>query len=151
MVTKKAFQHFKGIYELPCGWEVEDEYYKEVIEPEIDKMYWTCIRAEFMYKCLYDGEKPLSKRDYGRTRFTHDTIHDKMTTLFQVRTKSEIRAFNRGIRKMQIQKALYATKLQKVPFKELLEEYEELKNYYERGVYKRGGYIDKFVQCIHRF
>ena len=65
-LTKESFQYFKGVYELPISWTVEDEYYDRVIQPELDKMYWTQKRAEFMLECLYPNEKPLSKRDYGR-------------------------------------------------------------------------------------
>ena len=145
-ISKEAFEHFKGIYELECGWVVDDDYYEEVIKPEVDKMYWTCKRAEFMFKCLYPGEKPLSKQDYARTRFTHDKIYEKMDTTFQIRTKSEDEAFQRGWRRLQIGKGLYPFGISE---SEAIEKDEEIKRYYETGCYKRGGFVDKFFANIH--
>ena len=108
-LTKESFQYFKGIYELPCGWVVEDDYYEDVIQPQLDLMKNAKYRAEFMFKCLYPNEKPLSKEDYKRTRYTHRKICDKRSTLMQVRTKSEDESFQRMGRKLKIVKGIYPT------------------------------------------
>ena len=146
-LTRKAFEHFKGIYELKeCSWIVDDDYYKEVVEPELDKMLHTKYMAEFMFKCLYPDERPLSKKDYGRTRFTHRKIDEKMNTLAQVRTKSEDEAFQRGWRRLQIGKGLYPFGIRE---DDAIEKYEEIRIYYEEGRYRRGSFVDKFIAHIH--
>lgn len=148
-LTKESFQYFKGVYELPISWTVEDEYYEEVIQPELDKMYWTQKRAEFMLECLYPNEKPLSKRDYGRTRFTLERIMDKRLTLMQVEKKSQQEARCRGDRKMQIIKGFCVPF--DVCFDDAIENYPEIKKYYEEGRCKQGGFIHKVIMPIHRF
>lgn len=147
-LTKQSFQYFKGVYELPCGWCVEDQYYEEVIQPELDKMKWAKYRAEFMFKCLYPGERPLSKEDYKRTRYTHMKICDKLSTLYQVETKSQKEARGRGMRKLKIQKGLYPFGIR---FDEAIEKYPEIKKYYEEGTCKQGSFVHKFIMPIHRF
>ena len=147
-ITKQSFEYFKGVYELKCGWCVEDEYYEEVIQPQLDLMKWAEIRAEFMFKCLYPNEKPLSKEDYKRTRYTHMKIWDKRSTLMQVEKQSRADARNKGHRKMQIVKGLYPFG---ISFDEAIENYEESKQYYEKGTYKRNSFIHKFIAPIHRF
>ena len=122
-LTKESFQYFKGIYELPCGWVVEDDYYEDVIQPQLDLMKNAKYRAEFMFKCLYPNEKPLSKEDYKRTRYTHRKICDKRSTLMQVRTKSEDESFQRMGRKLKIVKGIYPTGMS---FEEAMEN-EEIK------------------------
>lgn len=145
-LTRKSFQNFKGVSELKCGWIVEDRYFEEVIRPEIDKMHHTQIMAEFAFKCLYKGERPLSKEDYKRVRYTHEKIRSKKSSLMQVRTKSEDEAFQRNIRAMKIQKGIYPTG---IPFEEALQN-EEIKKYYEEGRYKKGGFVAKHIVPIHR-
>lgn len=151
MVTKKAFQHFNGIYELECTWTVTEKYHKEVIQPEINKMMHTKYMAEFMFKCTFKDEKPLSKKDYGRTRYTHNIICDKIDTLYQIRTDIERKKFSMGIRKLQIEKGLYPFKTGDKSFDELIEEYEELKLYYEEGKYKKGSFVDRYIAHISKF
>ena len=131
-MSKKAFEHFKGAYELQCGYIVEDDYYEEVIEQELKKMDNTILRIEFMYKCLYDGEKPLSRKDYGRTRFTERTIRDKRTTLYQVRTKSESDAFQRGMRNLNLQQKTYG-----IYSWDKMKDTEFAQDYIEKGVIKK--------------
>lgn len=86
---------------------VTDEYYNKVIIPEIKKINSTKRRAEFMFKCLYPGEKPLSKQDYNRTRFTHRILSDKLTNLYQIKTESQNESFQKGMRKLDLQKKTY--------------------------------------------
>ena len=131
-ISKKAFEHFKGAYELQCGYIVEDEYYNEVIEPELKKMGNTLLRIEFMYKCLYPNEKPLSRKDYGRTRFTERTIRDKRTNLYQIRTKSENETFQRGMRSLNLQQKTYG-----IYSWNDLKDTEFAHDYIEKGVIKK--------------
>lgn len=140
-ITKESFRYFKGIYELHCGWIVDDEYYDETIKPQLDLMKWAMFRCEFAFKCLYPNEKPLSKEDYGRTRYTHEKICSKRSTLMQVRTKSEDKSFQRNMRALKIQKGIYPTGMS---FEEALEN-EEIKKYYETGRYKKGSFVAKCI------
>lgn len=144
-LTKESFQYFKGIYELPCGWVVEDDYYEDVIQPQLDLMKNAKYRAEFMFKCLYPNEKPLSKEDYKRTRYTHRKICDKRSTLMQVRTKSEDESFQRMGRKLKIEKGIYPTGMS---FDEAMEN-EEIRRYYETGGYKKGSFVAKCIVPLH--
>ena len=146
-LTKQSFQYFKGVYELPCGWTVEDDYYEEVIQPQLDLMKWAMYRAEFMFKCSYPNERPLSKEDYKRTRYTHMKICDKRDCLMQVEKQSTADGRNRGHRKMQIVKGIYPFGLS---FEEAIKN-EEIKRYYEKGLYKKGSFVHKFIAPIHRF
>ena len=147
-VTKESFQYFKGIYELPCGWTVDDDYYDEVIQPQLDLMKNAIYRAEFMFKCLYPNERPLSKEDYKRTRYTHMKLCDKRDTLMQVEKQSRADARARGHRKMQIVKGLYPFGIE---FDDAIEKYDEIKEYYEKGTYKMNSFVHKFIAPIHRF
>ena len=149
-VTKKAFEHFKGVYEMECGWTVDNET-MEALNQEWQKMKNTMWRIKFAYTCLYEGEKPLSKKDYGRVRFTERTIQQKMDSICHVYTHDEVNAFNRKIRRWQIEKGLYPFKTGGKSFNELIEEHEELRIYYEEGRYKRGSFVDKYIAHIHRF
>lgn len=151
MVTKEAFHHFKEINDFNCSWIVEDDFYKTEIEPEIKKIKQTRLRAEFMYKCLYLGEKPLSKKDYGRTRYTANLLWQKASSLCNVKTKSEDEAFQKGMRRLQIEKGLYPFKSNGKTIDERIEDNPELKKYYETGRYTRGGFVDKYIADIHRF
>ena len=144
-VTKESFQYFKGVGELRCGWVVEDEYYEEVIRPQLDLMKNSIIRAEFMFKCLYKGERPLSKEDYNRTRYTHTKISNKFHQLSQVETKSHQEGMNRWFRKMQICKGIYPLGL---TFEEAIKD-EEIKRYYEKGLYKSGSFVAKHIAPLH--
>ena len=145
-ISKESFQYFKGVYELHCGWIVDDDYFKEVIEPELNKMRVTQIRAEFMFKCLYPNERPLSKEDYKRTRYAHRKICDKHDCLAQVRTKSENESFQRMCRKLQIQKGIYPLGLS---FDEAMDD-EEIKDFYETGRYKGGSFVAKCIVPLNR-
>lgn len=144
MVNEEIY--FKGICELPCGWTVEEEFYNAVIKPELRKMRHTEIMAEFMFKCLYKGEKPLSKEDYKRTRFTHRKIWSKRTTLAQVRTKNEVKAFAKKMRRWKIEKGVYPLGLN---FEEALKN-EEIKKYYEDGLYAAGSFVEKVIVPINK-
>ena len=144
-LTKESFQYFKGVYELHCGWTVDDDYYNEVIEPELNKMRWAKYRAEFMFKCLYTNERPLSKEDYKRTRYAHRKICDKHDCLAQVRTKSEDESFQRMGRKLKIVKGIYPTGMS---FDEAMEN-EEIRRYYETGRYKKGSFVAKCIVPLH--
>ena len=73
---------------------------------------------------------------------------DKRRTLMQVEKKSQQEARCRGNRKMQIIKGFC------VPFDVCFDEAmenEEIKRYYEKGVYKRNSFVHKFIAPIHRF
>lgn len=144
-LTKESFQYFKGKKQLKCGWVVEDEFYEEVINPELKKMKWAMYRAEFMFKCLYPNEKPMSKEDYSRTRYAHRKIRDKRDHLMQVRTKSEHEANQRWGRKMKIEKGIYPTGMS---FDEAMEN-EEIRRYYETGMYKKGSFVAKCIVPLH--
>lgn len=144
-LTKESFRYFKGKKQLKCGWTVEEDYYKKVIRPEIRKMNATIIRAEFMFKCLYPDERPLSEGDYKRIRYTHRKICDKRDHLSQVRTNSEDEAFQRGMRKLKISKGVYPLGLS---FDEAMEN-EEIRRYYETGRYKRGSFVAKCIVPLH--
>lgn len=144
-VTKESFKYFKGIHELQCGWTVDDDYYDEVIQPQLDLMKNAMYRAEFMFKCLYKGERPLSKEDYKRTRFTHRSIWRKYTTLSQVQKKSEDEAFQRNMRKMKISKGIYPLGMS---FDEAMEN-DEIKRFYETGKYKKGSFVAKCIVPLH--
>lgn len=144
-LTKESFQYFKGVYELHCGWTVDDDYYNEVIEPELNKMRWAKYRAEFMFKCLYPNERPLSKEDYKRTRYAHRKICDKHDCLAQVRTKSEDESFQRMGRKLKIEKGIYPTGMS---FDEAMEN-EEIRRYYETGRYKKSSFVAKCIVPLH--
>ena len=146
-LTKQSFQYFKGISELRCGWTVEDDYYEEVIQPQLDLMRGAMYRAEFMFKCLYPNERPLSKEDYKRTRYAHRNISNKYHSLSQVQKKSVDDAFQRNIRKMKICKGIYPFGLS---FEEAIKD-EEIKRYYEKGLYKEGSFVHKFIAPIHKF
>lgn len=145
-MSKKAFEHFKGVYERKnCGWVVDNETMEE-LDQEYKKMKNTMWRIKFAYTCLYKGEKPLSKKDYARVRFTERKIQNKMDSICHVQTYEEVEAFGRGIRRLQIGKGLY-------PFgigeDEAIEKYPEIKKYYETGRYKRGSFVDKYIACIN--
>ena len=144
-VTKESFQYFKGVYELHCGWTVDDDYYREVIRPQLKLMRMAIIRCEFAFKCLYKGEKPLSKEDYARVRYTHRKLNAKFSTLSQVQTKSDDEAFQRGIRKMKISKGVYPFGLS---FDEALKD-DDIKRYYETGRYKKGSFVAKCIAPLH--
>ncbi len=144
-ITKESFKYFKGVYELQCGWTVDDDYYDEVIQPQLDLMKNAMFRAEFMFKCLYPNERPLSKEDYKRTRFTHRAIDRKFSTLSQVQKKSEDEAFQRGMRKMKICKGIYPFGLS---FEEAIKD-EDIKRYYETGRYKKGSFVAKCIAPLH--
>lgn len=146
-INKKAFEHFKGVYELKCGWEVDDDFYNEVIDPEITKLTATIYRAEFAFKCCYPGERPLSKKDYARVRFTHRILEEKCSTLCHVRTRTEIEESGKGVRAFQIQKYLMGTDLS---WEEALER-PDVQMYIEEGRCKRGSWIHKYVVDIHHF
>ena len=143
-LTEQSFQYFKGMSELKCSWTVEDDYYEEVIKPQMAIMRATQIRAEFMFKCLYKGEKPLSKEDYKRTRYAHTKISNKLHQLYQVETKSRAEARNRGMRKLKIEKGVYPLGLS---FEKAIKD-EEIKRYYEKGLYKEGSFVHKFIAPI---
>ena len=145
MVTKEAFEHFKGVYERHTGWEVDNET-KAELDKEWQKMRNTMWRIKFSYQCLYPNEKPLTKRDYGRLKFTERTIQSKMGCISQVRTHEEVEVFNRGCRRLQIGKGLYPFGIRE---SEAIEKYDEIRLYYEEGKYKRGGFVDKFIAHIH--
>ena len=144
-VTKESFRYFKGVYELHCGWDVDDDYYDEVIQPQLDLMRNAMYRAEFMFKCLYPNERPLSKEDYKRTRFTHRSIWRKYTTLSQVQKKSDDEAFQRNMRNMKISKRVYPFGLS---FEEAIKD-EDIKTYYETGRYKKGSFVAKCIAPLH--
>lgn len=144
-LTKKAFQHFNDDF---GGYIVEDEM-KPLIDAEYNKIRNTLYRMAFAYKCLYPNERPLSKRDYARLKFTEDVLWNKKTGLMQKRTKSENEAFQRGMRMLQLQKGCY-------PFQidvraEIENGNEEFCKFYYEGRYKKGSFIDKFVAHLHRF
>ena len=144
-VTKESFRYFKGIYELQCGWIVDDDYYDKVIQPQLDLMKNAIYRAEFMFKCLYPNERPLSKEDYKRTRFAHRSIWRKYTTLSQVQKKSEDESFQRNMRKMKICKGIYPTGMS---FDEAMEN-DEIRRFYETGKYKKGIFVAKCIVPLH--
>lgn len=145
-VTKESFRYFKGVRELRCGWVVEDDYYKEVIQPQLDKMKWAKYRAEFMFKCLYPNERPLSKEDYKRIRYTHRRICSKRSTLMQVEKKSEHEASQRFCRRLKIEKGVYPLGWS---FEEAIEKSEEIRRYYELGRYKKGSFVAKCIAPLH--
>lgn len=145
-LSKESFQYFKGIYELKdCGWIVSDEYYDEVVQPQLDLMKNAIYRTEFAFKCLYPNEKPLSKEDYSRTRYTHRKILQKRDTLMQVRTESENESFQKFSRKMKIEKGIYPLG---ISFDEAMEN-EEIKRYYEKGLYKKGSFVARHIVPLH--
>ena len=144
-LTKQSFQYFKGVYELHCGWVVDDDYYDEVIKPELRKMKWAKYRCEFAFKCLYPNEKPLSKEDYKRTRYAHKKICSKRSTLMQVERKSVHEANQRFVRKMKIEKGVYPLGMD---FKEAMKN-DEIKRYYELGRYKKGSFVAKCIAPLH--
>ena len=144
-LTKQSFQYFKGVYELHCGWVVDDDYYNEVIKTQLRKMKWAKYRCEFAFKCLYPNEKPLSKEDYKRTRYAHKKICDKMDCLAQVRTKSENESFQRMGRKLKIEKGVYPLGMD---FEEAMKN-DEIKRYYELGRYKKGSFVAKCIAPLH--
>lgn len=145
-LSKESFQYFKGIYELKdCGWIVSDEYYDEVVQPQLDLMKNTIYRAEFVFKCLYPNEKPLSKEDYSRIRYTHRKILQKRDTLMQVRTESENESFQRFGRKMKIEKGIYPLG---ISFEEAMKN-EEIKRYYEKGLYKKESFVARHIVPLH--
>ena len=69
-----------------------------------------------------------------------------MDSISHVRTKSEVQAFNRGMRKLQIGKGLYPFGISE---NEAIEKYDEIKRYYETGRYKKGSFVDKHIAGIH--
>ena len=147
-ISKEAFNHWNLIDEngyARFGYVFDDEL--EPLRDEIvKKMQHTLYMMKFAYQCLYPNERPLSKRDYGRLKFTERQIENKADMLWNCKTKSEDEAFQRGWRRLQIGKGLY-------PFgiceSEAIEKDEEIKRYYETGRYKRGGFVDKFIAHIH--
>ena len=94
-----------------------------------------------MFKCTYKGEKPLSKKDYGRTRFTHRIISDKLDTLYQIKTKSEDEAFQRGMRNLNLQQKTYG-----IYSWNDLKDTEFARDYVEKGIIKKEGI--KFARQI---
>lgn len=136
-MSKKAFKHFDDteIY------NVFDDELKSYRDELWYKMQATKFRAEFMFKCLYDGEKPLSKKDYSRTRFTHRKICDKMDRICNCKTKSEDQAFQEGCRKLLLSQKGYPFGLNA---KNGMEN-PEIKKFIKTGKYKKGGFIDKWI------
>ena len=138
--------YFKGTKELKIGWVCKDEDYEKVQE-QMDLLRAAKYRAEFMFKCLYKGERPLSKEDYARTRRTHSEIRSKLNGLAQVRTETQHNNQQKGMRKLKIQKGIYPTGLS---WEEALQD-EEIKRFYETGRYKRGSFVARFIVPLNRF
>ena len=149
MVTKKAFEHWETELSKINGYIIDDEL-KPIQQEVWNKLNHTKIMIEFSYKCLYYGERPLSKRDYGRLKFTENQIWQHKSSVANKRTKSEDEAFQRGMRRLQIEKGLYPFKSNGRTMDERINENPEIKKYYETGKYKRGGFVDKFIAHIHR-
>jgi len=148
MVTKNAFKHWDNELEKIAGYIIDDEL--EPLQKEIwKKLRHTKIMIEFSYKCLYDDERPLSKKDYGRLKFTENQIWQHKTSVANKRTKSKNEAFQRGCRRLQIEKGLYPFKSNGKTIDERINENPEIKKYYETGRYKRGGFVDKYIANIH--
>ena len=148
MVTKNAFKHWDNELDKIKGYIIDDEL--ENLQKEIwKKLINTKIMIEFSYKCLYDGERPLSKKDYGRLKFTENQIWQHKSSVANKRTKSENEAFQRGMRRLQIEKGLYPFKSNGKTIDERINENPEIKKYYETGRYKRGGFVDKYIANIH--
>lgn len=145
MVTKNAFKHWDNELDKIAGYIIDDEL--EPLQKEVyNKLRHTEIIIEFSCKCLYDGERPLSKKDYGRLKFTENQIWQHKINVANKRTKSEDEAFQRGCRRLQIGKGLYPFGIRE---SEAIEKYPEIKKYYETGRYKRGGFVDKYIANIH--
>lgn len=67
-----------------CPMELVEE--KKAME---NKLLHTMFMAEFSFKCLYKGEKPLSKKDYARVRETHRIIDWKLGILLDTMNEEE--------------------------------------------------------------
>ena len=55
----------------------------------VSKMLWTLYRAEFSYKCMGG----MSKRDYGRCRYTASELDHKIDLLINCKTETERKEF----------------------------------------------------------
>ena len=139
MVTREAFQHFNTNH----GLVVEDNYHEYIVKPMINKVKHTKFLAEYAFKCMGG----MSKRDYARCRFTHEILCNKLDSLYQVRTESEDIKFQQGWRRLQISKGLYPFGLD---VDEAIENYQEIRDYYLTGFYMPGGFVDKYIQGIHK-
>ena len=138
MVTCEAYNHFNT--------KKFKRIYPDELEQEHDeltsKIYHTILMAEYSYKCMGG----LSRKDYARVRYTHERLNDKLNMLYNQVTVSQDEFMQRGWRKLQISKGLYPYG---ISVEDAIKEYPEIKNYYQTGVYKIGGFVDKHIAHIN--